>query len=428
MSEALTCFFNELHSDKPASPEVYVDWQHDLGLDDVKDVLLTQLQRARQTGLSTQVLVTGQKGSGKSTELNRVRERLIGQNVFVSYEDGSFIEAFSGDVTASDILYFAAERLVKDLTAFRIVDAGVAWEGFWTKLKEPLKNLGIDLTGPGGFGIGLSLRNETARRSELRKLFDKNRSKFIDMVNAEVLTPAKSQLQEAGFTGITLLMDGLGDIPLRAIDDPLVAVRTNHEQIFIEQGDVLAGLSCDVVYTFPIELAYQGLRLGSQAGGEAQEIGIIPIIDRSGKPDEAGRTALRRMLERRAEHCGASLNALVAGADVERVISASGGHIRTLFELIQAGINRAGQEPTLPLTGRPIENAIIRRADTLQKGLLRRHREVLDQVGRTQRPPEDELRQQFTELLFSQHILAFFDDRGTWYGVHPLTESQVLAE
>ena len=145
------------------------------------------------------------------------------------------------------------------------------------------------------------------------------------MLNHQIIEPASKQLKESGFVGITLLMDGLGDIPLRAIDDPLVTVNTNHEQIFLEQGDILAGLACDVVYTFPIELAYQGLKLGSQAGGEAQELGIIPIRDSDGVPDAKGRGALVAMLERRAAHCGASLHDLITDDDLHTLCTVSVG-------------------------------------------------------------------------------------------------------
>jgi hypothetical protein len=428
VSDKITCFFNELHSDVPASPEVYIDWQKQLGQDDVKDLLVTALARSRQSGVATQMLVTGQKGSGKTTELHRVRERLRAQNVFVSFQDGQFVESLGSDVTASDILYFAAEQLVIDLKEHNIVTAGAAWNGFWSSLKDQLGKLGVDLKGPLGVGIGLSLKNETSRRSDLRKLFDAQRNRFIDMVNTEILQPATKALKETGFGGITLIVDGLGDIPLRSIEDPLLATKTNHEQIFIEQGDVLRGLQCDLVYTFPIELAYQGLRLGNQAGGEAQELGIIPICSRAGASDERGREALHEMLSKRAAHCGASLDEFIDPADTIRLIEASGGHIRTLFQLTEAAINRVlTTDDSQRLAAKQVTSAIIRRADTLQKGLLQVHRQVLDQVAATQQPPIDELRPRFTELLFSQHVLAYFDDRGTWYAPHPLTDRARLA-
>jgi hypothetical protein len=116
---------------QPTPPlDVYVDWQQQLGLDDVNDLLLNHLNLARRSGTPTQALVTGQKGAGKTTELSRVIERLRLQKVFVSFEDGSFVEALGSDVTATDILYFAADRLVFDLTPVGVTSAGTAWRGF----------------------------------------------------------------------------------------------------------------------------------------------------------------------------------------------------------------------------------------------------------------------------------------------------------
>jgi hypothetical protein len=416
VSDSLACFYGRLRSDLPAELEDYVDWQKELGLDDVKESVLTQLTLSRANGDSTQVLITGQKGTGKSTELYRLRERLRDQHVFVAYENGEFLEQMGSDLTAGDLLYFAAERLVSDLHETGIVTNGVAWTGFWNSLKS---KVGVELKGPFGFGIGVSLRDEPTKRSQLRQLLDAERSRFLRMVNVEVLGPAKQQLGEHGFAGITLLMDGLGDIPPRGIEDPLRSASTNHEQIFVEQGDLLRGLACDVVYTFPIELAYQGLTLGNQGGGEALELGIVRICNRDGSREERGRATLRRMVEQRAQHCGVALDELFQPDDIDLVIDVSGGHIRTVFELLQASINRAGLSAT-PVPSKHVDEAVRKRADMLQRVLRQSHREVLGEVQSNKAIASDSRRKGFTELLFSQHVLAYYDEHGTFYGAHPL--------
>lgn len=68
---------------------VYVDWQHDLDPDvDVKSWLTREFARDATAERPIVRLLTGHKGSGKTTELNRVSYRLrsgaAGRKVFVS--------------------------------------------------------------------------------------------------------------------------------------------------------------------------------------------------------------------------------------------------------------------------------------------------------------------------------------------------------
>lgn len=239
MASPLDCFSSQLNAEQAAPREVYVDWQKELGVDDVKDLLMKQLRVSRESGLWTELLLTGQKGCGKSTELRRVQERLTAEGVFVSFEDGAFVERLGPEITAGDILYFAAERLVADLVAKGITSAGAAWQGFWKPLAGALKNLGVEMKGPMGVGIGLSLKNETTRRTELRQLFEAHRYRFLELLNKDVIAPARERLAEVGIEGLVLIVDGLGDIEPVVATDPLLGSRSNLERIFIDQGDIL---------------------------------------------------------------------------------------------------------------------------------------------------------------------------------------------
>ena len=111
MASAAKAFLNQLRPHDAAPEELYVDWLSALGLDDVKQVIVNCITGA---DVSTQVLVTGQRGSGRSTELRRAVDALRAASCFLSLQSGEFVEVFGGDFAASDIVYFAAQQLVSD--------------------------------------------------------------------------------------------------------------------------------------------------------------------------------------------------------------------------------------------------------------------------------------------------------------------------
>ncbi len=174
-----------------------------------------------------------------------------------------------------------------------------------------------------------------------------------------------------------------------------------------------------MVFTFPVELAYQSIRLGNNSRGSVVEIGVVPLRGRDGQATE-GAATLRTMLAKRADAAGATLRELVADDATERLIECSGGHLRTLFELLRETIIRADPTGSGPLELALIERAIRKRADELMRGVLDTHRAALDHVRRSGEAPDDALRPAFNELLASQHVLAHYDTGATWYSVHPL--------
>ena len=424
MASVRKAFLNQLRPHDPAPEELYVDWLSALGLDDVKQVIVNCITGA---DVSTQVLVTGQRGSGKSTELRRAVDALRAASCFVSLQSGEFVEELGGDIAASDIVYFAAQQLVSDLQKNGLTSAGgAAWEGFWSEIKKKATSLGVEVKGPGGVGFGLSLKDNPGLRRELRQLFGQHQSQFLRVVNEEIVLPAMKALKEHGTERIVMIVDGLGDVPLRSAGDPVHPERTNHEQIFVDNGDLLAGFACDVVYTFPVELAYQSVRLGNGSRGEVLELGVIPLSRRDGSPT-AGADWMRAILERRATSVGGTIGELVVAADVDRLVALSGGHLRTVFELLQTAIHRAGPTGEGTLDSAAVDRAIRLRADALNKTLLDTHRAALDHVRQHRTPPPDDLRRAFNELLQSQHVLAYYDVGGTWFAPHPLTDPAVLA-
>ena len=132
--DVITRLYQKLDPLQPlaaADTQLYVDWQHELfGLDDVKRQLVNGFARSA-AGVPVTRLFTGHRGTGKTTELNRVKQMLeratggatAGRKIFVSFlECEKWVDLNS--VEPPDLILQMVRQLVLDL---KQAGFGSAW-------------------------------------------------------------------------------------------------------------------------------------------------------------------------------------------------------------------------------------------------------------------------------------------------------------
>jgi|GEM_PF-352421 len=138
--------------------------------------------------------------------------------------------------------------------------------------------------------------------------------------------------------------------------------RSGVKQFFVSYGSVIRSLNTSLLFTLPIWLQYSSddslfLPFASE------DRFILPdvyVYKRDHSPNPEGRTALRSIIERRMD-----LSLFESPSALERVIVASGGHLRDLFRLINDAVLAANRRQSqLPRTDRrlndhDVEMAII---------------------------------------------------------------------
>ena len=420
---SLSAQFDPLRPLGANETDLYVDWQERLDIaDDVKIRLTNSI--ARSPGPVTR-LFTGHRGAGKTTELNRVRQRLEdgfgGRRVFVSM---LFAEQWVhlDDVQPEDLVFQIVRQLVSDLKQVGFTFAEKSFRNALGGLRDFFRGrVAVEGAEVGIDPLSVSLRFESfpTARKEFRNLLQGLLPTIYDLTNTEILSKARAWLaapEHGGYADIAIIVDQLDRIPRKPING-----YTNHENLFLDHAGPLRALNCDVLYTIPIELAYSRAyaRLQDVYGSAILALPAVPVSTRAGEEFPPGLMVLREIVRRRADKAGMGLDEVFTGPDLlDEVLRSSGGHIRGLFVMLQSILDRAAELPiSRTITQRGLRRAAADLAVPLRKSdweLLARVHESHEQVG------EDH--GVWNEFLRDRFVLAYEDEDGHWYDRHPLLE------
>lgn len=432
--DVLTKLYNQFDPGRPLEADevdLYVDWQAELGQDDVKKILARSIARSSHPVCR---LFTGHRGVGKTTELKRVakllRDGISGRKLFVAFlEAEGWLDLNNPEPT--DLIFSIVRKIISDLEQAGVGFARDRFKAFLSELVAlvnsdvELKGLNFTLsTGAVEAELGAELKQGASRvRAQLRKLLEGQQIRIFDLVN-EVIAKARDPLKASGYDDILVIVDGLERIPRKVLNDDGL---TNHENLFVDNAQVLKFLACHVLYTIPVELAYSSCRKRlEQDYSPYQVLPVIPVRQPgSDEPHSEGVAALRKIVERRAVHAGADLDSFFRDrAELDRLIGFSGGHVRNLFIMLRAAIERADD---LPITAQIVGDTIRRQSIDTKFGLQPKHWAILREVHRTKSEPDPDQCAEFKEdpeIWYRQlrDLFAFaYEDNGhRWYDWNPL--------
>lgn len=433
MRMTVAAFYRALDPLRPlaADDALYVDWQHKLDPDgaDVRSRLVRAFINNASPDRPIARLLTGHKGSGKTTELNRVASTLEngtrGKKVFVSilYAQGWLdIE----DVRPEDVVLQIVRQLVVDLKTAGMDLGERQLRGFFESLRD--RSRGILLSsvkvGIDPLTFSFALNKFPNARNEFRELLREQLPTVYDLVNRDLLPRARQHLWDRGFEDILLVVDDLDKIPQKVLTEQGL---TNHENLFLDNAATLRAIECSLLMTVPIELAYspaQG-RLRDDYGGDIVTIPLITVQDRNRAPVTAGERVLTEVVGRRArvafsapglDPIAAARQIFASETSLIRVLRLSGGHLRSLLVILTELLDRVDELPILSTT---LEHYISRAAKDLARGLLPEDKEVLRAVASTKDSSSDP---RFFDLLRNHYVFAYeySGDSEYWYDLNPL--------
>jgi hypothetical protein len=329
------------------------------------------------------------------------------------------------DLQPEDLVLQIVRQLVADLA-----DAGMPLgerrfgeflRGVWDKVRGVrLDKAEINLQ---PLKFSFALQDFPSERAEFRSVLRGQLPTVFDLVNRELIPAAREHLRGAGYDDLLLIVDDLDKIPQKVFADGRV---TNHENLFLDNAGTLRAITCSLLLTVPIELAYspaQG-RLKDDYGASIVTVPLISIADRSGEPNPAGEDALIEILGRRAQRAfgvdtgdAATCAQRIFGDEelLRRVLRLSGGHVRSLLVLVSELLDWVEE---LPVAAAIVDRYVPRAAKDLARALTKSDRELLTQLAQTGAQPEVA---RFWDLLRNQYAFAYESgDDEYWYGLNPL--------
>lgn len=246
----------------------YVDCTDVRGDEDIVGMLYNSIADSKR---ALQQLCTGHRGSGKSTELLRLKDRLekSGFDV-ICFEADDDLDL--NDIIYSDLLLavarhieaFARERNVSLEDELKSIER---WFSEVVYSQDEWRNIERELQAEASLGIGLpekiplvarlfakltgQIKTGHAIKQEIRRKLDQKVSDLIENVNT-LLRRLQVELRKQQRQGLVVIVDNLDRLVLKDLDGG----RTSHEALFIEHGEQLRALDCHIIYTVPISMIY----------------------------------------------------------------------------------------------------------------------------------------------------------------------------
>jgi hypothetical protein len=419
-------FFNIFNPTRPldiSNPEdrkYYIDFSGVRGGEIIEELKRTITLADEETCQ----LFSGHRGSGKSTELLRLKAELEKQGFHVVYFESDKSLDMT-DIDISDILLVIARHISESLKPSISLRPGY-FQNLFNDIQEllqiPLDPKSIDLS-VGIAKITMQARESPKLRNQLRETLEPQTKIILDSINKDILEKAIAKLKQRNCRGIVTIIDNLEKVVPRL----LPSGRNQLEYLFAERGAQLRGLRCHLVYTIPLELIFspQHEVMVEQLGGgiSPKVLPMVPTHFRDGKNHEEGLTLLKQMVMARAfpnTQFDKRLDLTYVQQifdqpeTLDRLCHISGGRVRNLISLLY----RCLQIQDLPVTHSLLERAIIERRNQYRQVISNSQWQILQRIA--QEKPTGIANSDHQTLFRHSYLFEYRDRNERWFDINPI--------
>lgn len=362
-------------------------------------------------------LLAGHRGTGKSTELNRLAAdpEVKARYEIVSFSVKDALEL--SDVNHVDLLFtmvrYTYEALSAEAPLHLKPKTIAALEGWRSRVVEKMEvvdkgasvELGAGAEAKGLLGFfgkfGTRLRYERSTREVARQVIQPRIGEFLGTVT-DFFLDVQLALQNNGKQLLLLIedLDKLPDIP-------------KAEALFHDTGPYLADPPARIVYTVPIALHYS--KKFPQIAGRFGESVLVPNVRLVSNDDgrrrwEEGHRTMQRFVEHRMDLSLIDDDALTSAIDL------GGGLFQQMQRLVQKACTKAVGRKMTRLTKLEVGDAAADLRAELERGLNRPDIGILHEVHATKQASSDEAT---LELLHFLHLVEYRNHE-RWCDVNPL--------
>ena len=387
----------------PADDNRYIDLSEVRG-ENIKIISTIRRSIERSDDNACTYLISGHRGSGKTTELFRLKQRLEQDEYFCIYcdvgdaldlADISYIDIFLAMVdetskalqksninldndTVTDIHNWVTQEIYTEANVEKQVD-GKASAGLEANIGIPsiLKLFG-SLTG--------DIKHSQSQRNTIREKIEKRASDFINKINQFLIT-VRNGVQKKSYKDIVVIVDGLEKMHYRTF--ALINNQSDsHTQLFVQHAEQLLSLHTHVVYTTPISLFFI-----SNLQNDYENVYILPMVRLS----DAGKSTLKKLVQKRVD-----IETVFSDSTlIDILIESSGGVVRDLMRLIRLSCDTDENQ----VSAKEVKYAVSRLTREYDRLLKPSDIPILERVYRTELVnPDDE---RTNQLLLNRVILEY---------------------
>jgi hypothetical protein len=406
---------------QPEQKDLYVDLEEVRGHSSIVQRLGQKIRLAEKP--TCQVL-TGHRGSGKSTELARLRQALENPSdgdapffvVLMKADD----ELDRNDVDFPEVLIALVRQVAEQLRTRADIELKPGYfKDRWERLKSLLKSeISFDKVELSATFAKLSatIKNSPEARKQVREALEPDTNNWLLAAN-DILGEAIRQLEKKGFRGLVIIVDDLDKMITRPHES---AGCSTTEYLFVHRSQQLRAFQCHLIYTLPIELAYSHLEstIKQLYGGH---LPVVPMTKLLSRPPElktfaAGVEKFRQIIAARLQSIGATESELFSNNRTrDELIELTGGQPTELMSMVREALVTEG----LPIGTSGVKRCRIEAMRSYRRQLRSDHWPLIVEARRTGgvvRTLANDLA--FRELLDSRALLLYVNDE-EWYAVNP---------
>jgi DNA-binding ferritin-like protein (Dps family) len=349
-------------------------------------------------------LFTGHRGSGKSTELSRLAQRLGNDFRVIRYSVKDTLNLFA--LTHVDVLFSMAVELIKVATAEDVDVRRDVLENVWAFTREITRE--TELKTSDSADLRAKLNMQIVQLSAKYRTEDVTRS----VVREQMGNRISDLLENIELLGMEIEAK-VGAPPIIIIEDLDKTDLGTAHSLFYDHSEMLSEPPLYMIYTFPMPLRHTNEY--PQVRQTFTNAVIFPNIKtryRDGTPFEAGLRATKQIITNRID------DSLITGDALDRLAELSSGIPRELLILTRQACLSARVNKDDKITKAAVEDAATEQRKEYQVILSKEQKKLLKNVHETNQINNDDAHR---TLLHNLSLLEYQNGE-VWYDVHPLAQ------